>query len=129
MTEHPLTHESGPAEPDRRRDQSHLVWGIVLIALGALMLVDQLQISTAPWGIRLNVGRLWPLILVVIGVARLVTSFGSERPLRGLWLILLGGLFLLHTYDVMHLSESWPLFIVAAGVSIMFGDRGRGRRC
>ena len=27
----------------------------------------------------------------------------------------------LHTYEILRLSDSWPLFIVAGGVSILFG--------
>jgi hypothetical protein len=32
-------------------------------------------------------------------------------------------MLLLHTQRVLHLRESWPLFIVAAGVSILLAAR------
>lgn len=117
-----------PSEP--RQDSRHVLWGIVLIAIGLLMLGGQLEIDAAPWGIRLNLGRLWPVILIVIGLARLVTARREGRAAAGVWLIFVGGLLLLHTYDVLRLTDSWPLFIVAGGVSIIFGDRaGRRRGC
>ena len=122
------TGSADAAPPGARRDGSHIVWGVLFIALGLLMLGDQLEISLAPWGIRLNVGRLWPVILLVLGAARFVAGRAEGRRGGGYWLLFLGGLFLLHTYDVLRLTQSWPLFIVAGGVSIMFGDRaGRCR--
>jgi hypothetical protein len=34
----------------------------------------------------------------------------------------LGSLFLAHTFRVLTLDRSWPLFIVAGGVSILLGS-------
>ena len=115
-----------PAETDRReaeRQGNRLTFGILLIALGVLMLADQLEIGFEPIGIRINLGDLWPAIFVVIGVMKLVTAGAHGSRSSGYWLLFLGAVFLLHTYDVLRLTESWPLFIVAGGVSMMFGSR------
>ena len=37
----------------------------------------------------------------------------------GLVLIFIAGIFLAHNYDVMRLRDSWPLFIVGAGLSVL----------
>jgi hypothetical protein len=37
----------------------------------------------------------------------------------------LGALFLAHTYRILTIDRSWPLFIVAGGVSILLGSRNR----
>jgi len=67
--------------------------------------------------------RLWPLILIVLGVGRFVSTTEDGKHRGGLWLIFLGVLFLLHTYGVFTIQESWPLFIVAGGVSILLSRR------
>jgi hypothetical protein len=46
----------------------------------------------------------------------------------GYWLLFLGGVFLLHTYRVLTLEQSWPLFIVMAGLSVIFGQDRQGAR-
>ena len=43
-----------------------LVWGVILIVLGFLFLLDTLEISI--WG---SVARLWPVVLILWGVWKL----------------------------------------------------------
>jgi hypothetical protein len=117
-----------PAEPPKPRRDSHYTFGILLIVLGLLMLGDQLSIGFQPFGVTLDFGRLWPVILLVLGVGRFVSARSEGLSGGGYWLIFLGGLFLLHTYDILRLGESWPLFIVAGGLSLMFGRDGNCRR-
>ena len=50
-----------------------LMGPVILIALGAMFLVDQF---VPGWGI----GRTWPVLLVIIGVLKLMDS---ARPPRG----------------------------------------------
>ena len=110
---------TSPAGRQRRRKGSNSTFGIVLIVLGLLMLGDQLSIGLDPFGVSLNFGRLWPVIFLVIGAARFASALGEGRPGGGYWMLFLGGLFLLHTYDILRLNQSWPLFIVAGGLSLM----------
>src|SRR4029079_12048156 len=70
---------------------------------------------------HLDLHRLWPMFLVIIGFAKVLTPSEEGRSGGGAWMIFLGVLFLLHTYDIFRLRDSWPLFIVAGGVSILFG--------
>ena len=133
MTTDPQVQQSDTTAPrggrPGRRRNSDYTFGLVLIVLGLLMLGDQLSIGLDPFGVRLDFGRLWPVILLVIGAGRFVAARRDGRPGGGYWLLFLGGLFLFHTYDILSLDRSWPLFIVAGGLSLMFGrDRhGRGR--
>jgi hypothetical protein len=82
-----------------------------------LLLAKQLE-----WGPVWDWGKLWPFALVIIGLPKLL--FGDKDGNRGggVWLTFLGGIFLMHTYHVLSLRRSWPLFIVAFGVSLLFGD-------
>ena len=105
----------------RDRDRhSGLVGGLVLITIGAIFLVDQMG-----WAPGFRFHHLWPLILIVIGLANLFT--GRRRGWGGGWLVLVGTMFLLHENRVLVLGRTWPLFIVAAGLGLMFGGY-RGRR-
>jgi len=51
------------------RHKGNLIGGLVLIALGAIFLADQF----IP---RIDFGDLWPVILIVIGIALLINAFG-----------------------------------------------------
>jgi phage shock protein C len=51
-----------------RRHRGNLIGGLVLITIGAIFLVDQF----IPYW---NFGDLWPVILIVIGVALLINTF------------------------------------------------------
>ena len=96
-----------------------LVTGLMLIGLGLIFLASNL--GSLP---ELDVERMWPLVLVVIGVGQLFSGDADGR-IGGLTLILTGAIFLAHTYRVVRLHDSWPLFIVVAGLSVMFGSRNR----
>ena len=48
-----------------------------------------------------------------------------RAEIGGLTLVLTGAIFLAHTYRVVRLHDSWPLFIVIAGLSVMFGSHNR----
>ena len=99
------------------KQASQVTTGLVVVAIGLMMLAGQFD-STWAW----DFGRLWPLIFVVIGAGRLLSS---ESRGSGAWFLFLGGIFLMHTYRIMSLGRSWPLFIVLAGLSIMF-PKSRG---
>jgi hypothetical protein len=100
-------------------NRKDLVSGLLLIGIGLVFLASNL--GSMP---DINIARLWPLALVIIGAARLVSSDPDERW-GGLSLILIAGIFLAHNYWVMRIHDSWPLFIVVAGLSVMFGSRSR----
>ena len=94
------------------KQASQITWGLVVVFIGLVMLAGQLDLG---W----NFGRLWPVIFLVIGGSKFLTSDAESRG-SGLWFLFLGGLFLLHTFKVFTLSHSWPLFIVVAGLSMIF---------
>ena len=91
---------------------SQVTTGLVVIAIGLMMLVGQFDSSWA-W----DFGRMWPIVFVVLGIGRLMTREGLASAL---WFLSLGAIFFMHTYGVMRLGRSWPLFIVLAGMSMLF---------
>src|SRR5579871_1814858 len=103
-----------------RSSLTQVIAGLVLVALGLLFLGQQ-----AGWWPALDIWRLSPAVLVVLGVSRFLSGPSGRRG-GGLMLAAVGGLLLLHTYNIMSLAKSWPLYLVAAGVSVLI-DAGRPR--
>ena len=99
-----------------RQQAKQTTTGAVLIASGILLFISQLD-----WGPLWSLGRLWPVVLIAVGLPSLL--FGDKEGNRGgsLCLTLSGVIFFLHTLRIMPLRDSWPLFVVAAGAS-MFLD-------
>jgi hypothetical protein len=103
--------------------QRGLFFGLALIVLGTLLTLDRLGFADANayWAY-------WPLLLVALGLGRLVGPVGPDERRHGGWLVFIGGVLLLHTLHLFRLHDSWPLFVVAAGVSWIWGGwRGEVR--
>ncbi len=122
-----------PLDPNavypRNRFPAGAIW---LIALGAVFLVGNAGLFHG-----FPIHRLVPFFLIGLGVWLFVhkmTDTGSTladdgtpayrlrlfRALRGsVWVILVGVLFLLASFDILSWGHSWPLFIIVAGVMIL----------
>ena len=94
------------------KQASQVTTGLIVVAIGLMMLAGQFDTG---WSVDFH--RLWPLIFIVIGAGKLLSS---ESRGSAAWFLFLGGIFLMHTYRIMSLGKSWPLFVVVAGLSIMF---------
>ncbi|WP_263383128.1 LiaI-LiaF-like domain-containing protein [Granulicella arctica] len=109
------------------------VGAILLIAFGVLFFF-----GSTGWFHNFPVERVIPFILIATGVwifVRKMTNTGVGisddgtpgyrlrlfRALRGsIWVVLVGVLFLLDTFDILSWSHSWPLFIIVAGLMTFF---------
>jgi hypothetical protein len=100
----------------KNKQASHMTMGLVVVAVGLIMLAGQLDWN---W----NFGRLWPVIFLVIGLGKFLSSDEDSVP-SGITFLFLGGIFLMHTFRIFTLGHSWPLFIVMGGLSMIIG-RGR----
>lgn len=94
--------------------------GLLLLLIGGLFLFDRFDLVE---GVRF--GQLWPLLLIYFGLVRMIwpRKDGSRRG--GAWMLMIGGLFLLHTFHVVRLHDSWPMFIVFAGALMVWQAFGR----
>ncbi len=94
-----------------------LPWfGIVLIVVGGLMLLDRLDVIWFGWG-----AALWALI-GVLGLVRGVDGFTRKKPglvFWGTFLFLLGAYGLLRDLDVVELRSYWwfPALLLILGFS------------
>lgn len=100
---------------------SQATTGIVIIVVGLLMLGHQLHLG-------LNFGRYWPVILIVMGLSKFMVITDEGYRQNGAWLLLVGVLLLLNNLRILGLGDSWPLFIVAVGLGMVFGPDPRSRR-
>jgi predicted membrane protein len=104
----------------RRRHHSPasgLFFGGVIVAIGLLLLLDNMHI------IRMrDVWQYWPLLLVVFGLSRIVECHTPSSLIWGGLVALIGGLiFLDNLYPGMiNFNFIWPLIIIAFGLTLLW---------
>ena len=104
------------------RERNSIGTGVLLITIGLIFLADRQGYG--------GFGNFWPLILIVMGASKFFyprdpPSRADGRRCRGnrssgIWLILVGLIFLLHQNSLWSIRDTWPLFIVAGGLGIVF---------
>jgi hypothetical protein len=106
----------------RRISQARIVFGLVVMLVGALLLLDRLDW----WGARVNV-PLWPWVLVVLGLARLsdrsTDARGCVRGRRSAaWLLFVGTWGLVNEYRLFgfHYGHSWPILLIGVGALVVW---------
>lgn len=105
--------------------------GLAIMVLGLGFLLDRLEL----WHLRLS-PRLWPLLPLAFGLARLLAGPGVTKRGRtirsGVWLSGVGLWGLVSEFHVFGLDydTSWPLLIVAAGLNMVWRsfEEPRARR-
>jgi hypothetical protein len=115
----------GTEKPKTRRlYPGSLFWPIVLIGVGVILLLNNLDmLSSGVWD---TIILCWPLLLVVMGLDSLMKREGAAMPTL---FIGLGVIFLLSNFGQLAISgwsvlwNFWPVFLVAIGLDIMFGRR------
>jgi hypothetical protein len=104
-----------------RRFPSGLSWGLAIIAIGTIFLLDQMGIVSAGYIFRF----FWPAILIFFGVEGLVFCSGPGR-FWGSFLTLAGVVLLLSNLGYLHIRWSmfWPLAIILWGLWILSRSLG-----
>ncbi len=130
----PYAPSAYPADPNLSSTRNRFPAGaICLIGLGMLFLIGNAGIFE-----HFPIHRIVPFLLIGLGVwlfvHKLTEQGGSlandgtpayqQRlycALRGsAWIVLVGVLFLLDSFDILSWSRSWPLFIIVAGLMAIF---------
>lgn len=107
------------------RAARHQLWlGLALVLAGGAFLLDNLHF--------LELRRIlpfWPVLLVALGAARLLTAAPGDKgeQLVGGLLLGVGGLLLLRRLGWLHLEwrDLWPLVLIGAGVLVMTRQPGQ----
>ncbi|THC42552.1 LiaI-LiaF-like domain-containing protein [Massilia sp. Mn16-1_5] len=96
--------------------RKQLMWGLVLIGLGVIFLLDRADLVDAS-----TFWHYWPLLLVVAGINQTI-GYPSAREFRsGLWTIFIG-LWLFAVFEELFgltFGNSWPLFLLMAGLQLV----------
>lgn len=103
-----------------QRNAGQIVVGSILVAAGILIVGAQMELWV--WDFR----RVWPVVLIALGLRHVLSRRHTCGPASGFVLMGIGGVLLLHTAGVLGLRQSWPLFIVISGLSIMVSGFIRG---
>jgi hypothetical protein len=106
------------------RQRGSLVGPLILIGLGIIFLLSNLGLMTGDvWD---TIARLWPLILVAIGLDGILRRGGLVGSVL---MIGLGIVFLLSNYGLLLLNvweiilNLWPILLIAIGFDVFFGRR------
>jgi predicted membrane protein len=96
--------------------RSGVVGGVALLAIGAILLLQQNGVINFS-----DVWRLWPLALVIGGLVRM-TQYGARSRVMGAVLILLGGILEAAEFNLIPYTiwELWPLGIIAIGLVLLW---------
>jgi hypothetical protein len=106
-----------------RRYRRGLFWPLILIAIGAAFLLNNLGLlGPNAWD---TLVRFWPVILIAFGLDHLVRRRGLVGPV---FFIGLGTLFLLSNFNLLEgvwwsAIQYWPILLIAIGVDILLGHR------
>jgi len=104
------------------RRASRLVGGLLLLLLGTLFVLQNLGYVRAG-----RLGDYWPLLLVWVGLARMLTH--RRHFASGLVIFLLGVFFQLERLDDIWIPMRlfWPFLLIAIGLGLIL-DSLMGRR-
>ena len=108
---------------------SALMPGILLVAIGALFLLDNLHIvHVSTWF------AYWPVILIAFGLVKMVDSQHTGGQIAGGVLMAVGGVFLADNLGYIRIDQLWPLILIGIGVFMLWnrmrpgGDNGHWGR-
>ena len=117
---------------DGGRAPAGVIPGVILVSIGALFLLNNLQIFDFH-----DIWRYWPAILIAVGMLKLVDSNYSSGRAFGAILVAAGGILLAQTmgFILIRKEDLWPLILIAGGLWLLFqrtmnwssvwSDRGR----
>jgi cell wall-active antibiotic response 4TMS protein YvqF len=107
---------------NHRPEPSRVLWGLLVIAIGGLLLADRLEL----FHLQFSASVMWPFVLIALGLARVtqprVARDGRCRSRRSAaWLLFIGFWGLLNNFHVFGLDyhRSWPLLVIFTGMIIV----------
>jgi hypothetical protein len=103
-----------PQDLQRASDPARVAIGLLIVALGVALLLDRAGVIDA-----FGRSNFWPFAIICVGLVKLAQR-PAHGPRQGGWWVFIGVWLLLNEMGVWRARESWPLFLVAIGISIVW---------
>lgn len=102
------------------RWRKQMIWGIVMIAAGGALLLDQIELIQLEFNIA-KLWRYWPWLLVISGVIKMIPPTTAKHFSNGLWEIFFAGWWYVSFNRIwgVGFGETWPALLIAWGVCLM----------
>ncbi|HML18042.1 MAG TPA: DUF5668 domain-containing protein [Bryobacteraceae bacterium] len=103
-----------------------LIIGVILAGIGIILLLQNLGILYVD-----DLWKYWPVILIVVGMSRVATACATGGRIWGAALAVVGAIFLLDNFDIIHgnvWNYLWPVVLIAIGVGMLVRGIDRGSR-
>jgi cell wall-active antibiotic response 4TMS protein YvqF len=105
-----------PEDMRRSSDPARVTIGLLIAALGVALLLDRAGVIDA-----FGRSNFWPFAIICVGLVKLANR-PVDGPRQGGWWVVIGVWLLLTEMRVLRFRESWPLFLVAIGISIVWNQ-------
>ena len=63
----------------KQKQDASLFWGLVLLLIGAVFLMDNLGVDIDVWDL---IGDYWPVLLIAVGVKQIWSHYNSKRQIE-----------------------------------------------
>lgn len=102
--------------PELSFRRKHAVWGVLLIGVGVLALLDNFDYISI-----VDFWQYWPLFLVVIGLGMMIDFSSPKQFTDGLMLAVIGCWLYASLEHLWGLTfrNSWPIILIVCGVNII----------
>lgn len=102
--------------PELTYRRKHAIWGVLLIGVGALALLDNFGYVSID-----DLWQYWPLLLVLIGLGQIIDFSSAKQVTDGLMLVTVGCWLYASLEHLWGLTfgNSWPIILIACGVNII----------
>jgi predicted membrane protein len=112
-------------EKEKKQFSVGFVIGLLVMIAGALLLL-----GTFGFPVHFDIKDYWPVLLMVVGLAKIIQPRRGRQIFWGFVLVILGILFQLRILDYIyfHFHDLWPVLLIIIGYHIARGSVWRSSR-
>jgi hypothetical protein len=100
----------------RPSDPTRMTAGLIIVALGVALLLDRAGVIDA-----FGRSTFWPFAIICVGLVKLANR-PEHGPRQGGWWVFFGVWLLLNDMRLLRFRDSWPLVLVALGISMVWNQ-------
>ena len=109
-------------DPRPRRNLGGILIGVAIMLFGLTIFLDRVGLIDG-----FDFINVWPAALITIGLVKL-SQPGVDGTRQGGWWVFFGAWLLLAQMELLQMRDTWPLLLVALGVSMAWKEaRARAR--